>query len=60
VDYINSEQINKSFNKYFMVLRKLFVGNPLLTQIANGTVGHQNERTVRPLGSDGPRVSRLD
>jgi hypothetical protein len=23
-------------------------------------VGHQNERTVRPMGPDGPRVPRLD
>jgi hypothetical protein len=28
--------------------------------IPDATVGHQNKRTVRPLGPDGPRIPRLD
>jgi hypothetical protein len=35
-------------------------GSPSSTKRQGAYVGHQNERTVRPLGPDGPRVPRLD
>jgi hypothetical protein len=35
-------------------------GSPNSTKRQGASVGHQNERTVRPLGPDGPRVPRLD
>jgi hypothetical protein len=34
-------------------------GSPSSTKRQGAYVGHQNERTVRPLGPDGPRIPRL-